>query len=230
MTKRETVLGIIYLVIHAVFFPLLFQIIGIFVPKIEDHSELLNLLMYFLGFLFCVIFLFKFLKQSFIGIFDLDFDFIKIPMQGVGTNYVLSIGVAIIIAVFALASGDLSEITNPNNEAVVSMITTSAMQVTSVLLAPILEECLFRGAIFGSIRKKNRFLAYLITVALFSFYHLWQYFVLAYDWHLWLTLLQYVPAGLILCKAYERSGNIWCSILAHATINFISVLLLNYVS
>jgi membrane protease YdiL (CAAX protease family) len=45
----------------------------------------------------------------------------------------------------------------------------------AVLIGPVVEEVLFRGVVFGSIRQKNRILAYVVSMVLFSVYHIWQY-------------------------------------------------------
>jgi membrane protease YdiL (CAAX protease family) len=115
--------------------------------------------------------------------------------------------------------------TNPNQELIISNTKLNPNQAIAVgvLLAPIVEEALFRGAVFGSIRRKNRILAYIVSAALFGVYHLWQYLLVGFQWELLLYMVQYVPGAIALAWCYERSGNIWSSILLHMVINFISL-------
>ena len=93
----------------------------------------------------------------------------------------------------------------------------------SIALAPIVEEPLFRGLIFGGIRPKSRVLAYIVSAALFSLYHVWQYVALTGDFSLLIYCLLYVPVSVGLAWAYDRSGSIWSPMVMHAIINAVSL-------
>ncbi len=98
----------------------------------------------------------------------------------------------------------------------------AAMIACAVVLAPIVEETLVRGLIFGVIRRKSRIAAYAVTILFFAAIHVWQY-VLLYDWKsILLAALQYVPAGIALGWTYEKSNTIWAPIFLHMAINAIS--------
>ena len=93
-----------------------------------------------------------------------------------------------------------------------------------VFLVPASEEILYRGLVFGAIRKKNCILAYVISILLFAAIHVIPYLgnepiVLSL-----LSFVAYVPAGLILALSYEISDNIWTPIFIHTVINTIAVL------
>ena len=94
----------------------------------------------------------------------------------------------------------------------------------AVFLAPLTEEVLFRGAVFNGIRKTNRIAAYAVSMVLFSVYHIWGYAV--EDPSYWLYTLQYLPAAFLLCRCYERTNSIWCSIFFHMLVNHISMKML----
>ena len=96
----------------------------------------------------------------------------------------------------------------------------------SVFLAPLVEEPLFRGAVFGSIYHKNRYAAYAVSTLLFALYHVWQYVAVYGDASYLLYMLNYVPASVALAFAYERSGSIWVPMALLAAINAASMLLL----
>lgn len=53
-----------------------------------------------------------------------------------------------------------------------------AMSFVTIILAPILEETLVRGLVFGSLHRTSRWLAYIVSCFLFVFMHNWQYFAL----------------------------------------------------
>ena len=62
---------------------------------------------------------------------------------------------------------------NPNNAAVTGLAEKSprAVLALTVLIAPIVEEILFRGIVFGALRPKHRVLAFTASIALFGLYH-----------------------------------------------------------
>lgn len=220
LTKREAIMGFIYFPIHAFLIPLIITFVAAINPASAEHKELITLGMYVLGTAYCFVFLFQFLKNSFLDVFDVGTKFAKTVIFGMVTEYVLNFAVTLLLIVI---TGGITQLSNPNNQAAQAMATSGAIKVVTVLLAPVLEETLFRAVIFGTLKKYNKFGAYVITIALFAFYHLWSSFVFEYDWLLWIYLLQYVPAGLVLCRAYDKTDNIWCPILIHALLNLISI-------
>ena len=93
-----------------------------------------------------------------------------------------------------------------------------------VLLAPFVEETLFRGLVFGGLKDRSRLLAYAASCALFALLHVWQFAVAGRDPAYFLLMLQYVIPGLVLAWAYEHAGTLWASIGLHAGVNALSAL------
>ncbi|MBE6975599.1 MAG: CPBP family intramembrane metalloprotease [Ruminococcaceae bacterium] len=96
--------------------------------------------------------------------------------------------------------------------------------VCVVFLVPLTEECLYRGAVFGSLYRKSKLAAYLVSTALFSLVHIDGWFGVTDIATLALSFLQYIPAGLCLAAAYEISGSIAAPILIHMAVNAIGIL------
>ena len=92
-----------------------------------------------------------------------------------------------------------------------------------VILAPITEELIYRGVIFGSIHSHSRFAAYAVSCIVFSAVHVVGYIGTADLTTLGLCLLQYLPAGFALALAYECSDSIFTPILIHMTVNLIGI-------
>ena len=118
---------------------------------------------------------------------------------------------------------DLS-VTSYNDQTVMELAAQSqiAMVLCGVILAPMIEETLVRGLLFGVIHRHSRIAAYIVTILFFAAIHVWQY-ALLYDWKsVLLAALQYVPAGIALGWTYEKSNTIWAPILLHMVINAIS--------
>ena len=101
------------------------------------------------------------------------------------------------------------------------------LAVMVVVMAPIVEEPMFRGLLFGCIRPRSRALAYIVSVLLFSLYHVWQYAFIGGDFTLLIYSLLYMPVSAGLCWAYDRSGSIWAPMVMHGIINALSLSVLN---
>ena len=222
MTKAQAIYGIFFIPFHSVLLPLAFSSVyaKIMVPAGIILSEAtINLVLYSMSFLILLFPMLSYLRNSFSAIFDHPGKFITSVLMGISAHYVLSFILSFLLLLI------MPELANPNTDAIISEANNNTAQtlVFTVLLAPIIEETIFRGALFGTIRKKHRILAYIITTIVFSIYHLWSFFFISYSNALWLYLLQYVPITVILCLTYEKVGTLWSPILIHAVINFISI-------
>ena len=96
----------------------------------------------------------------------------------------------------------------------------------TVFMAPIVEEVLFRGLVFGALQRRSRALAWVVSVLAFSLYHVWQDVVEAQSAAMLLYALLYIPASMSFNWCYERSGSIWAPIVYHMLSNAISMSLL----
>ena len=116
-----------------------------------------------------------------------------------------------------------SDTVNPNNAAVMDLaeLEYGKTAALAIFLAPLVEEPIFRGAVFGFLRRRSRLLGYAVSMLLFSVYHVWGYAFS--DPIYWLYALQYLPVSWLLCRCYERCNSIWGSIFLHMTINAISI-------
>ena len=114
--------------------------------------------------------------------------------------------------------------TNLNNSTISAQITTAPRStlLIIVLLAPFVEETLFRGLVFGNLKHKNRLLAYAVSCLLFALLHVWQFAVVRQDVTYFLLMVQYLVPGLALAWAYDHSGTLWASVALHAAANALS--------
>ncbi len=96
--------------------------------------------------------------------------------------------------------------------------------ICTVVLVPITEELLHRGAVFGALYKRSRIAAYAVSTLLFALVHIAAYIGYFEPKLLLLCYLQYIPAGLCLAAAYHISGSIATPILIHAAINAVGIL------
>lgn len=218
--KREKLFGILFIAVHSYllprFYALLFACFGN--ELYLDPSEF-TLLCYATSFILVLIFMHGFLKKSFSDFFDSPLRNISIAALALAVYYAASILVTVIILLIT------PDVINPSTEDVMEIVHENSRLAfaSAVLLAPIVEEAMFRGALFGAIRAKSRFLAYFVSMLLFAVYHLWSYFFTDFHWLDLLYILQYCPMGIILAWAYEKSGTIWTPIIIHAVVNAAAV-------
>ena len=124
-----------------------------------------------------------------------------------------------------LVTGLEPAFSNRNDEALLEMAGSSLVlfALTTLLLAPVTEELLFRGLLFGRLSKRNRVLGYLASSLCFCLIHLMGYLGTYTPMQFFLALLQYLPAGLILAWSQEKSQSVTAPILIHMVINGISL-------
>lgn len=214
MTRRETLLALLWLPVHVFGLPLLGS-------ALYQRGTLtlgqINLLVYGIGALYMVAVQFCFLRRDFDTLCDNAPEIFIVVLRSFALLFISSLAVTGLFERVGLTQ-------NENNDAVYAMATAEfgPIAAAAAILAPIVEECIFRGAIFGGLRRKNRALAYIVSVTLFSLYHVWESAIFD-PTQLW-YLVQYIPASLILARCYERCDSIWGVIFVHMLNNGLPLL------
>ena len=115
--------------------------------------------------------------------------------------------------------------TNVNDNAIGQMAKANyaATAIGTVLLAPVAEELVFRGLIFGSLHSHSRGLAYGVSCGVFALIHILSYVGQYPAATLLLCFFQYLPAGVCLGWAFEKSGSIFTPMAVHMAINLITL-------
>lgn len=218
LSRSQSRIGWCYLPIHIVALPFILSAFAEFSETPLSEGQV-NLIYYAISLAFVMIFLGKFLRRSFDVLCDRLLFCILSMVSGVVVYYALSYLAALVLL---LAEGGLPE--NPNNAAITEVAAKDfgIMRAISIFVAPLVEETLFRGVAYGTLRKYSRFSAYVISIALFCAYHVWQYVYVTQDWTLLIYAVQYIPAGFVLARIYERSGSIWPGIFFHMGVNAFS--------
>lgn len=214
LTKREKLLAALGFVLHLFVLPKILIALA--------HREILtqewaNFLLYALMAVYTLISMFAFLRRDFDALADRPLRF-AIEVTG---SYIAYMFFTSAISSLLLAFVDMSP--NPNNEAIIDMfsVRNGMIKAMAVFLAPITEELLFRGFLFSTLRKYRRLWAYAAATLAFALYHVYAHAL--YDLKNLIYLIQYIPAGILLCRCYERCNTIWCPIALHMLINFMSM-------
>ena len=215
MTKVQTALGWCYLPVHIFVLPVLLSLYAAVSPD-PVSTGTVNLIYYGVSFVFILCVMFPYLRGEFDTLLDRPGRCLSALIGALAINYVLSFCVG--LAALLLESGE-----NPNNAAINSALAESfaVLKALGIFLGPVVEETLFRGVAFGTLRSRSRVLAYGVSALLFAVYHVWQYAILGVDarFMFLLYLLQYVPMSMALGWCYDRSGSIWTCIFFHMGYN-----------
>lgn len=215
LSRKETLVVLTYLPVHLVLLPLLLQQL---MNRGAMDDVAANVICYSVGALYMLGLLFPFLRRDFDPLCDRPFHCLLEVLANYGLMYLGNLAIAGLMMLVLGQSGE-----NPNNAGLMDMAGQSwnQMSAVAVFIAPIVEECLFRAGIFGTLRHYKRWAAYLVATLAFSFYHVWAYALV--DPIYWLYFIQYVPVSLLLCRVYERTNSIWGSIFFHMLVNYIAM-------
>lgn len=98
-------------------------------------------------------------------------------------------------------------------------LSPAATVMLVVVLIPLIEETLFRGLLFGNVRKYSRVLAYVVSVLVYAVASTWRYALDMGDPAYLLLAVQYLPMSLALAWCYDNGGSIWSTVGLHMAIN-----------
>ena len=137
-----------------------------------------------------------------------------------GGNFIINL----VTVLLKLSGLDYS---NANQNAVADLVLARPLLTLPmvVLAAPIVEETLFRGLIFGLLHRKSRVLAYAVSMILFAGLHVYQPLMLGEVWYnVLISFLTYLPMGFALAWVFARCRSLWGSIALHALNNTVAVI------
>ena len=215
----EKILGFLYLAIEILLLQSCIWMVNLFLGEPMSEAQL-NFLYFFINFLFTTLIFHRFLIDCGKIALAAPLRCLSVAFTGFSLNWLANIAVSMVI------TGFFPDFYNVNDDSIAGLVRDNyvLMSIGTVLLAPVAEELLFRGLVFGSLYNHSRWLAYTVSVAGFACLHVIGYIGLYSPVHLLLCFAQYIPAALILCWVYARSNTIWAPILLHIAVNGIAIL------
>ena len=214
LSPAEAALVLAYFPVHIVLLPRLLRLLY---ERGTIDVLLANVLLYGVGFGYMLAAAFRFLRR--------DFDpLAERPLFVAGqvcTGYIVMLAFNMLAAL--LIERLTGEAENVNNDSLQELVDVAygPMKAALVYLGPLTEEMLFRAGLFGTLRRRNRLAAYAVSALAFSVYHVWTY--AGADPGYWIFLLQYLPAGWLLARCYERTNTIWGSVFFHMLTNYMAL-------
>ena len=216
MSWGRTLFGLIYLPVHIIVLPLFIPAL-FFGMGITDLAQI-NVYYYAFSVMLIVIVFFPYLRANFDPLVDNFFHCLITLFMALGIYYIGNVIINLVVLGFGITAD------NPNDQAVTGFaMDSNAFRAAAIFMGPIVEEVLFRGALFGGLRKKSRVLAYVLSIAIFALTHVWQYALVAMDLTILIYVLQYIPVAFALAWAYERTNSIWVPIGMHMIVHAMSL-------
>ena len=219
MKKYEKTLGWIFLAMTPLVLPRLIVYLCQLLHLQPDNAQL-NIMVFVTDFVLAILIFHRFLWKSIAwGLARPGRTFL---WMGIGFA-AYNIGSSLVMLLITLLAPSFS---NANDASIMGMLQEHfwPMALCIVVLVPITEETLYRGLVFGTLRKHSRWLAYVVSVCAFSALHVVGYIGTLSPLHLLLSFLQYLPGAAALALAYDQSESIWPGILIHSTINLLALI------
>jgi len=126
--------------------------------------------------------------------------------------YIILSALLILLATHILPGFDVNQVQDTGFKQLSERYEYILAFITLIIIAPIAEETLFRGYLYGKLKKfVPVWVAILVTSALFGALH-----------GAWNLAIDTFALSVILCLLRESTGNLWASILLHMTKNGIA--------
>ena len=222
MTYGEQIAGVVFFVIYLLVLPFvtnpLFDLAGRLLA-VSISAAMRDVLYYYILFAVTIIIFHGFLARTSRHLMDNLGGACKTAAAGLVGLYGLN------ELVYRLTNLIFTNRTNLNDTTISAQIHDAPHMtlLIVIVLAPFVEEVLFRGLVFGNLKSRSRALAYVVSCLLFALLHVWQFAVVKQDVTYFLLMIQYLVPGLVLAWAYDHSGTLWASIGLHAAVNALSV-------
>ena len=217
-TAQESVAGGVYFIFQWLLLSLILQMVNDHLSQPLTDAEL-NFTYYLINFLAAILIYHEFLGRSARQATQHAAYFCQAIILGLAAYYACNFLTLRLIRL--LVPG----FTN-YNDAVISAMSRSGrylMVVSTVILVPPAEECVFRGLIFRNLYGKSRWVAYVVSILAFAAIHVLGFIGKYSALELVMAVLQYLPAGLSLAWAYTKSDTIFAPIIIHACINLVAI-------
>lgn len=213
-----------YFVGYMMIYPLLLVKITRYLdPNAIMVPQFYRFVVYFMMIVITVILVWPIFKESYYYLRRQNFiDLLKMIAKLYFIMLVASIFVNMIVSFLSNSPNSANQV-----EVESSLASESVLMIfTTLIFAPIVEEGVFRGAIFRPLRSKyNFYFSAFLSSLMFGFIHISQSLMQGNYQDLWF-LITYTFIGMFTCHAYEKTGSIYASMLFHFINNLLAVLVL----
>ena len=220
LTSSEKRLGGLYLLLQMLVIPFAVTLVCTALGK--PSEALINLICFFLNALLAAVVFRTLLVRSWRNAAGDWKRTLLITARGFGLYWLINAALRLLILALR------PDFANANDAGINAMIDEypGLMTVAVIFLAPLAEECLFRGWLFTGLAKRSLPLAYLVTCGFFSAAHVVGYLSVYDPLALVLCLLQYVGPSFVLCRTCQRADSLAAPLALHMLINALGCIFL----
>jgi len=212
MTASERGRGLVFFALYLLVFPR----VNAWVQRLlMGDTEVLvaeaNVLYY--AFLFTlVLFIFwGFLKRDLLGLLD----WLPENLTAAGVGLLLAGGLHAVVSLLPFPVEDPISLQYAQE----FRAAPAPILVLILLLIPVVEETVFRGLIYGSLRDYSRPLAGVFCALLYALAQVWRYALDFSDPRYLVLAVLYLPMSAALTWCYDRGGSVWACVVLHAALN-----------
>ena len=222
MTSGEQIAGVIFFVIYLLVLPFatdpLFELAEKLL-KVSISSSVQNMIYYYILFAVTIIIFHRYIGNTCRRFADNLGEACKTVVIGLVGLYGLN------ELVYRASNFIITNRTNLNDTTISAQIDDAPRLtlIIIVLIAPFVEEVLFRGLVFGNLKGKSLVVGYVLSCLLFALSHVWEFIIVEQSISQFLLMVKYLVPGFMLAWAYDRSGTLWTSIALHAAVNALAL-------
>lgn len=217
MSQNEKILGWIWLVVQ-LFLPYLMGLLNGYLPE-PMGAGMLTFVRYLVNFVVICCIFHNFLRNSITAAWRGLWNLLQAVVLGFVAHWACS---RLIDWLMSYILPSYSTITDASIAAL-SQTNYYLMIIGVVILAPVIEETLYRGLVYRNLWRKSRVAAYIVSMIVFSAVHVLGYIGTEDITTMVLCFVRYLPAGLCLAWTYSKADNLFAPVLVHAIINAIHI-------
>ncbi len=214
LTSSESYRGWVFFALYLFVFP---RLMGFLQKTLGEHWQLLpaeySVIYYLLSVTLVVLVFWSFLRNG----ADILLDWLPENLFAFGSGLVGAVALTLLVNLIPLPVED------PFFDLYAEQFFyfPGATVLILVVLTPIVEEVLFRGLMFGSLRKYSRPLGYAVTTLVYAFFQAQQYAFTpgSVDLRYLLLIIRYLPGSAALTWCYDNGGSIWTPVSLHMALN-----------
>ena len=220
MTPVQKRIGFALLMVHMFLIPILFLAYAVAVDGEAVDSLNVEFRHYAISFVLIVLTMRGYMRREFDGLLDRPIgSVVTLIMSFLAFMTLLYIVSFAIIAIVGDMDADAAETVLD-----ITKVNFEVLFIFRVLVLPVVEEVLYRGVVFCRLVEHRRIVIYAVSILLYIVGNTWTAFVFNFDIRLFVLALQYVPTGFVCAYCYDRSGNLWTSIIFHMLANALLIL------
>lgn len=212
MTASERSRGLVFLLLYLLVFPRVSAWLQrLWLGEGEVLVAEVNVLYYAILFTLSLFIFWDFLKKDFLGLLS----WLPENLFGVAVGLLMAGGLHAVLTLVPFPVPD------PISLQYAQEFRAAPVPILALLLLliPVVEETVYRGLIYGSLRGYSRPLAIAFSVVFYAFGLVWRYALDFSDPRYLLLAILYLPMSIALTWCYDRGGSVWACVVLHGGLN-----------